>query len=201
MGTIQTYTTAEMDSIISQTVASGTRVGDNLQLTRKSGATFTAGPVKGPNGDPGTPGEVTNAAFNVQKAQYQPGAWGTFFMPSIWQATPAGNEPFRYRVCGDIVEFDGFVNYIGPPTTPGILIYMNLNGGTISATSLPAEMGPPSGAFSYSFGVYTNGRYSKQVYVYRLAGSSTIEMFLYAGNQQMLSGHFVSFTGAHYVIR
>lgn len=56
MATVTVYTADRMKNIEDSSVVSGQVVGDNLILTKKSGATMNAGNVRGPRGSNGAPG-------------------------------------------------------------------------------------------------------------------------------------------------
>lgn len=128
MAIISAYTKAQQDIILNQTIVSGAMSGDNLVLTRKNGATFNAGNVRGPQGYKGETGEVDGELVGPPPLSV-PTSWTNVSKNSPWiDVSPY--PPLRYRVRNQRIEFDGFTRWNSATPSSSFtsigLIYANL---------------------------------------------------------------------------
>lgn len=131
MPSVTSFTKARMDQMAGESIASSYISGQYLILVREDGTEINAGDVKGLQGDPGTPGPVSQATVDAALTPYAPGQWINLSLVPQWVGANtyvgADNPPPSYRLHKNRIFLSGDIFWIGADvsTSPSVLSITN----------------------------------------------------------------------------
>lgn len=125
MPTVSGFTKQRIDQMQADIIDSVTTVNGELILNKRGGGSINAGNTTGPQGDPGTPGDIDEQDVADTVATYAPGPWAPLPLSTGWASfydDVVG--PPSYRLEKDSIRFTGFVQWVNSTMGSGTSAYI-----------------------------------------------------------------------------
>lgn len=199
MALITAYTKDKMREIFDSVIWDGSILGDDLTFERLDESTGNLGTVRGPAGPAGPTGDASQNDLITSFDAIRPGVWysmlplftnNDLLSQDYWaeHSPGSGYAPARYRVVGDTLELDGWVEYTGEDPISGTFFF---------TATWPLSLRPAN--YTATGHAYRWGRWPIQIGW--VSGAPTWPEYFglsgHIGSTQpdMVAGEWINFTG------